>query len=215
MSCALTPGTAPLAMGVHGLWCLQQTLPGTPLRPRTLRSGGGSTRWVGTAEWLWQPRPCFPLEAVAVSDCQGQQPQAPWASWEGVTLALLWIHIPPLPQNGTWHWEGEGGRLYLAAGWHGWEGVVTGRELLPALQPGCFQSGCYSMGISLGTLPSPSPTQCRGPGSPRDGGGGRRGEGRRLESECRCCQLQHLSGLSAQRVGLLVSIKHFVSSLMI
>lgn len=88
------------------------------------------------------------------------------------TSTALALH-PPTPSPTEWHLAlgseggGRGELLYLAAGWHGWEGVATGRELLPALQPGCFQSGCYSMGISPGTVPSPSLTQCRGPGSRR------------------------------------------------
>lgn len=34
---------------------------------------------------------------------------------------------------------------------------MIGRELLPASQPGCFQSGSYSTGISLEHTPLPSP----------------------------------------------------------
>ena len=41
-------------------------------RPRSPCTVGHSAL-VGTAEWVWQPWSCFPLE-VAVSDCQSHQP---------------------------------------------------------------------------------------------------------------------------------------------
>lgn len=42
---------------------------------------------------------------------------------------------------------------------------MTGRELLPASQPGCLQSSSDSVGISLSTLPCPLLSQCRVPGA--------------------------------------------------
>lgn len=45
LPCTLNTWHSPLAMGVHSLLCLQQTLTDTPLGPRTLRKGGRSTRW--------------------------------------------------------------------------------------------------------------------------------------------------------------------------
>lgn len=137
-------------------WRAQPPVPATdPHSPRLsgleLSDTAGHGAPVGNAEWVWQLWPCFPREVVADSDCQSHQPWVPRAYWQRVKLALLWL-FPLRPCRmapGAWGTAGGGG----CCTWHGWEGVATGRELLPASQPGCFQSSCYSTGFSPSTLP--------------------------------------------------------------